>query len=181
MKYAGVENVAILDGGFNKWVQEKRAVSRTVTKAKERLYSGVIRKDMFVDKDYLLKNFDRLILLDVREPDYFAGKRKLDCIDRAGRLPGAINLPTSWIFTPERTFKSKEQFTTMAEAAVGTDRSKQQMDRPGFQVIHPVVRGNRGQRGDHVLPAPDDRPGAQGVRRREMSLGRASLLNAGTL
>jgi len=125
MKYAGLVNVAILDGGFNKWVQEKRAVSQTVTRAEERPYKGAVRKDMFVNKAYVLKNYDRLVLLDVREPDYFIGKRKLDCIDQAGRLPGAINLPTSWAFTPERTFKSKEQLTVLADAAVGTDRSKE--------------------------------------------------------
>jgi thiosulfate/3-mercaptopyruvate sulfurtransferase len=125
MKYAGLGNVAILDGGFTKWVQEKRAVSQTVTRATPKVYRGVVRKDMFVDKGYVMKQYKRLVLLDVREPDYFSGKRKLDCIDHPGRLPGAINLPTSWAFTPERTFKSKEQLTVLAEAAVGTDRSKE--------------------------------------------------------
>ena len=55
------------------------------------------------------------IVLDAREAKEY----------QLGHLPGAINLPTSWAFTPERTFKSKEQLTVLAEAAVGPDRSRE--------------------------------------------------------
>lgn len=42
--YGGVENVAILDGGFNKWKDEKRTVSTVVAKPKAGAYKGKTNK-----------------------------------------------------------------------------------------------------------------------------------------
>lgn len=123
LRYAGLDDVAILDGGMDKWIRDKKILSTKVVSAKEKLFRGKFRKDHFADKEYVQSRMGKIVLLDVREADIFTGKRKLDCITKLGHIPGAVNLPTSCAFNSDGTIKSKEALTALAEAAVGKDRS----------------------------------------------------------
>ena len=125
LQYAGIRNVALLDGGMNQWVKENKPISTTVIQAKKRSFQGNYQKDRFADKGYIKARLGKIILLDVREADYFAGKKKLDCVPRMGHMPGAFNLPTSCAFNDNGTFKRKESLTMIAESAAGKDRTKE--------------------------------------------------------
>jgi len=124
LQYAGIENVALLDGGMNKWISDKKPLSTEIVRIKDRPFKGNFKKErMFADKDYILKRMGKIILLDVREPEFFAGTKKLDCIPRMGHIPGAFNLPTSCAFNKDCTFKSKEELQKIAESAAGANRN----------------------------------------------------------
>ena len=125
LQYAGIVNVALLDGGYNQWVNQKKPTSSTIVKVERRPFTGNVKREMFADKQYILSRMGKITLLDVREPDYFTGKKKLDCIPKPGWIPGAVNLPTSCAFTDEGTFKDKQTLTALAEEAVGPDRAKE--------------------------------------------------------
>src|SRR3989339_1163156 len=49
--YGGIENVAILDGGFNKWKEAKKPVSTETVKPKGGTYQGKANKALFATKD----------------------------------------------------------------------------------------------------------------------------------
>ena len=123
LRYAGLDNVSLLDGGMNKWIRDKKPLSMDVVRAKEKLFKGKYRKDHFADKEYVQNRMGKIVLLDVREADIFTGKRKLDCITKLGHIPGAVNLSTSCAFNNDGTLKNKEVLTALVEAAVGKDRS----------------------------------------------------------
>jgi len=124
LQYAGIENVALLDGGMNKWINEKKPLSTEIVRIRDKPFKGNFNKEkMFADKDYILKRMGEIILLDVREPEFFAGTKKLDCIPKMGRIPGAFNLPTSCAFNKDCTFKGKEELKEIAESAAGSDRN----------------------------------------------------------
>jgi thiosulfate/3-mercaptopyruvate sulfurtransferase len=125
LQYAGIKNVALLDGGMNKWVANKKPLSTTIFQASEKPFRGKYSKAKFADKDYVQKHLGSIILLDVREPKYFYGQKKLDCIQKMGRIPGAFNLPTSCAFNEDATFKSKEDLAALAEAVAGQDKSRE--------------------------------------------------------
>ncbi|MEI6608679.1 MAG: rhodanese-like domain-containing protein [Deltaproteobacteria bacterium] len=125
LQYAGIENVALLDGGMNKWFLDKKPLSSNITRTKAKPFQGKYRKDKFADKDYIQSRLGKIILLDVREPDYFTGKKKMDCVPKQGRIPGAVNLPTSCAFNKDGTYKTKEELAAIAEAAIGKDRTKE--------------------------------------------------------
>jgi thiosulfate/3-mercaptopyruvate sulfurtransferase len=125
LQYAGIKSVALLDGGMNQWVKEEKPLSTNVVKAKGKLFQGKYNKDKFADKEYVQRRLGKIILLDVREPDYFTGKKKMDCIPKMGHIPGAVNLPTSCAFNKDGTFKDAEALTVLAEAATGKDRAKE--------------------------------------------------------
>jgi thiosulfate/3-mercaptopyruvate sulfurtransferase len=123
LQYAGIRNVALLDGGMNQWVKEKRSLSTVVAKAKGKPFTGRFNKDKFADKEYLRSRLGKIALLDVRERDYFEGKKKMDCIAAMGHVPGAFNLPTSCAFNDDGTFKSVEALSAIVEGVAGKDRS----------------------------------------------------------
>jgi len=123
LRYAGLDDVTVLDGGMDKWIRDKKALSPEIVGAKAKFFRGKYRKDHFADKEYVQSRLGKIVLLDVREADIFTGTRKLDCITRLGHIPGAVNLPTSCAFNSDGTIKSREALAALAEAAVGKDRS----------------------------------------------------------
>lgn len=124
--YAGVNNVAILDGGFNKWTADGKKVSTDAAKAKPKSYKGTFNKDVVAKKDYVLSMVGKATLLDVREAEFYGGSKKLDFVSRPGRLKGAVNLPTmSQVFLPEGIYKGKADLAAMAEKVIGTDKDKE--------------------------------------------------------
>jgi thiosulfate/3-mercaptopyruvate sulfurtransferase len=125
LQYAGLVNVALLDGGMNMWFLDKKPLSTDIVHTKKKHFQGNYRKEHFADKDYVKRRLGKIILLDVREPEYFAGEKKMDCVPQTGRIPGAFNLPTSCAFNKDGTFKTKEELAVIAEAATGKDRSKE--------------------------------------------------------
>ena len=123
LQYAGIENVALLDGGANKWMAEKKPLSTRIEKRKASKFKGKYVSEKFADKNYVKEKLDKLILLDLREREFFTGERKMDCVPMMGHIPGAFNMPTSCAFNEDRTFKTKEELTVIAEAAAGKDRN----------------------------------------------------------
>ena len=125
LQYAGIENVALLDGGINKWIAEKRPLSTEPVRGKEKPFQGTYKKEVFADKEYIKSRMGKVLLLDVREPEYFTGKKKMDCVPATGRIPGAFNMPTSCAFNADKTFKKKEELAAIVEAVAGNDRSRE--------------------------------------------------------
>jgi thiosulfate/3-mercaptopyruvate sulfurtransferase len=122
LQYAGIKNVALLDGGFNKWVLEKKPLSEKIEKRKAKKFRGAYSKEKFATSAYIKENLGKLILLDTREREFFRGEKKMDCVPKAGHIPGAFNMPTSCAFNEDKTFKSKEQLAEIVEAVAGKDR-----------------------------------------------------------
>ena len=123
LQYAGIENVALLDGGINKWIREKKPLSQKIERAKTKQFRGKYTGEKFADKNYIKERFGKLIILDVREREFFSGEKKMDCVPKMGHIPGAFNMPTSCAFNEDKTFKTKEELAFIAEAAAGKDRS----------------------------------------------------------
>lgn len=122
LQYAGIENVALLDGGMNKWLKEKKPLSTKVERRKTKDFQGKYSGEKFADKNYIKDNLGKLILLDTREREFFTGEKKMDCVPKVGHIPGAFNMPTSCAFNDDKTFKTKEQLAEIVEAAAGKDR-----------------------------------------------------------
>mgnify|MGYP000928282974 CR=1 FL=1 len=125
LKYAGIQNVAILDGGYDKWVADKKAVSTDAVKPKPKPYQAKVNEDLFVKKDYVMNNIGKVIIVDVREPDFFEGKKKLDFVAKTGRIKGAVNLPTSKAFKSDGTFKGKDELASIVANTIGKDTTKE--------------------------------------------------------
>lgn len=136
LKYAGVETVGVLNGGYTKWsIREKRPLSADFVRPKAKPYKGKFNKNLLATKDYVASRMGKALIVDVREPDFFNGKNKLPFVPKAGRIAGAVNLPTAQVFdkyppgehleTCCYTFKDTPQLKNMASGVVGSDLSRE--------------------------------------------------------
>jgi thiosulfate/3-mercaptopyruvate sulfurtransferase len=126
LRYAGVENVAVLNGGMNKWAAEEKPVSKDAVKPKAKPYRGKFNKQFVVNKAYVTGAMGKALIVDVREADFYTGAKKLDFVAKAGRIKGAVNLPTmSKVFNADGTYKSKAELETILKPVVGTDMARE--------------------------------------------------------
>lgn len=95
LDYLGYPRVAVLDGGFERWVKEGKPVQTDpVTPAPVTLPELTIREDRLATEEEVARALEtkEAAILDIRPPeDYTGAKRKDD--PRAGHIPGAKNLP----------------------------------------------------------------------------------------
>ena len=123
--YAGIENVAVLDGGYDKWLSENKPVSEEIVKPKPGVFTGVIDETMFVSKKYVEKMIGKATILDTREAiEYFAGQMRPVWV-RPGHIPTAKCLPTPWLWQEDMTYRSTDELREMARGVVGPDLSEE--------------------------------------------------------
>ena len=125
LKYAGLENVSVLSGGYNKWVSDKKPVSTEAVKPRSKPYKGKFNKEYMIKKSDIMNRLGKAVIVDVREPDFFAGKKKLDFVARSGHIKDAVNMPTSLVYEKDATYKPKEALAAIATPVVGADLSKE--------------------------------------------------------
>ena len=115
LRWLGHDAVAVLDGGFAKWIAEGRETMRA-RRQQERPFERRARADMTVDADevaQIARNPDWR-LLDARAPERYRGDT--EPIDKvAGHIPGAVNhffqsnLSTSGSFRPPRPARASRK------------------------------------------------------------------------
>ena len=125
LKYMGVGQVVLLSGGYNKWVADKKAISTDTVTPKARVFAGKVNEKLFVNKAYVLSKLGSAAIVDVREPAVFRGESKLPFVAKAGRIKGAVNLPTSLIYNADVTYKSAAELAAIAAGVVGADKSRE--------------------------------------------------------
>jgi thiosulfate/3-mercaptopyruvate sulfurtransferase len=132
--YAGVENVAILNGGYDKWAAEGKTTSTVAVKPTAVTYTGAVKKAMFVSKDYVEGKIGKSIIVDSRDPEFYFGIGMEPFYTRAGHIPGAKCLPSPWfwILTADKkgvvtygTWKDINLAREMASAVLGEDTSEE--------------------------------------------------------
>ena len=116
LKYAGVENVAILDGGYSKWEKDGKPVSTDTVKAKPGSFKVKADKAIIAGKDLVVSRIGKGAILDSRGPDAYFGITKVPFVSQFGHIPGAKNLPSAWIVGAEGLARSKAELEAMAGA-----------------------------------------------------------------
>jgi len=75
LKYLGVPNVAILNGGQNQWVKENKPLSQDMVRAKAKSFKVSITDKLYVNKAYVMDNLGKATIIDTRAP-LFSGQKK---------------------------------------------------------------------------------------------------------
>lgn len=123
--YAGITNVAVLNGGYDKWMKENRSTTAEEDNYKQTVYRGNLNRQIFVTRDYVVKNMGKSMIVDNRTPDVYFGVFLEPSAKRAGHIPGARCLPAPWIFTDEGTYKDTAELKEMASGVLGGDKEKE--------------------------------------------------------
>ena len=117
LKLFGHEQVYVLNGGYQKWIAEDRPLTSDLTSFKPTQYTVNFNRD----RDYRILlsevqdalNRSDVVMLDVRTPSEYSGDVFIDKPpkgdERAGHIPGAVNLEHTLALNEDGTFKSAEE------------------------------------------------------------------------
>ena len=92
MRWLGLDQAAVLDGGWQRWTAEGRPVSAAVPESRGAVLSAQARTGDTVDTAFVLEHLQNpaMCLIDARAADRFRGENEtLDPV--GGHIPGARN------------------------------------------------------------------------------------------
>jgi thiosulfate/3-mercaptopyruvate sulfurtransferase len=115
LDYLGLgDRAAVLDGGFNAWKAEGRAVSTEVPKVTRGKLTTRVRADAVVDAEFVKANIDKpgIRILDARTADFYNGTvtgQMAGGYPRQGHIKSALNIPFNTL--TDSTGKLKDKST----------------------------------------------------------------------
>jgi thiosulfate/3-mercaptopyruvate sulfurtransferase len=119
LRWMGHDAVAVLDGGFAKWIAEGRPTTSGAARRAPREFTGVPRADMAIDVNAVASRVGsrEWRLVDARAPERYRGES--EPIDRTpGHIPGAANHFFQWNLENGQ-FKTPEQLRARFGEAIG--------------------------------------------------------------
>ena len=123
--YAGVKNVAILDGGYPKWIAEGKSTTAETPVVQPIPYRAKVDEEMFVSIEYVRRHIGRVLILDARDADVYFGVTIEPFADKAGHIPSARSLPTPWMWNSDGTYKDTEILSAMASGVIGKHKANE--------------------------------------------------------
>lgn len=123
LRHFGASQVAILDGGFQKWTAEGRPTESGEPAPRHAKFDAMERDEIITKQELLAGSAPPL--LDARGQGRFEGS---EADPRpgvaAGHIPGARNLPFAALYDAHGTFKSMEELRQLfAEAGIDPAKS----------------------------------------------------------
>jgi thiosulfate/3-mercaptopyruvate sulfurtransferase len=109
LKYLGLQNVALLNGGWQLWATEKRPVETTAPTIEAVKFEPKFQADRLEEIDSLKKSIrsGTATVVDARSKDEFTGKEVRG--KRGGHVPGAKLLEWKELLLEDGRFKTPEQ------------------------------------------------------------------------
>jgi thiosulfate/3-mercaptopyruvate sulfurtransferase len=150
LRYYGHDAVAVLDGGFSRWVHEGRQVVREVADVPEATFTPRVRAELRATLDEVrtqLGSSDRL-LLDARDEATFFGATQRG--SRGGHIPGAVNLPAASLMLESGGWR------TPAEIRAAASETGVPLDQPVTAYCNGGVTATQLLFGLHLAGMPVD-------------------------
>jgi thiosulfate/3-mercaptopyruvate sulfurtransferase len=114
--YAGVADVAVLDGGFAAWTKASKRVATGMEFKDETDFEVKFVPGYIADKAQVLKGLGSAQIVDARPYDTYFGISKVPFVDQFGHIPGAFMLPASWITDANGMVRPKLELEAMVAA-----------------------------------------------------------------
>jgi len=120
LRHYGARQVAVLDGGFQKWTAERRPTESGEPAPRAARFDAEERDDEVVTKQQILAGEVRTALLDARGKARFEGSEPDPRPGvEPGHIPGACNLPFGALYNEDGTFRSRDEIRRLfAEADI---------------------------------------------------------------
>jgi thiosulfate/3-mercaptopyruvate sulfurtransferase len=118
LEFLGHRDVHILNGGWNKWVREKRAVQIASYLPARGKFIPHIQPHLLATEDWILENLSNtnLQMIDTRSPKEYTGEDVRSA--RGGHIPGAVNI--NWISNlksdDSKTFALEEELAELYDS-----------------------------------------------------------------
>ena len=124
LRWMGHDAVAVLDGGFAKWIAEGRPTASGVETRPAQVFTGTPRAEMAVDVDAVASHLGspEWRLIDARARERYRGEK--EPIDRTpGHIPGAVNHFFGGNLAADNTFKTPEELRAQFAPALAGARA----------------------------------------------------------
>ncbi len=119
LRWVGHEKVAVLDGGFAKWVAEDRPGETGEQPSSAHSFHADVASPLTVDAAFVEAHLSgsECVLIDSRAAERFRGDEEpLDSV--AGHIPGAKNLPHKGVLNDSGEFLSQEALRVRFETVL---------------------------------------------------------------
>jgi len=119
LRWLGHDAVAVLDGGWQAWLQAGKPTTQDVPQARPAKFVAQ-RRDVYVDAAYVLANLesDNMLVVDARSNDRFHGQNEtIDPV--AGHIPGAVNRLFRNNVDDKGRFRSSDELLREFRALIG--------------------------------------------------------------
>jgi thiosulfate/3-mercaptopyruvate sulfurtransferase len=146
LKIYGHEDVRLLDGGRQKWIEEHREFTTDPATPTATAYTAKDRNESIrVRRDEVLAGLadDSIALVDVRSPQEFSGELmappgyEQEGASRTGHIPGAQSVPWATAVRDDGTFKSTEELREIyGSKGVTADKEVRAYCRIGERSAH---------------------------------------------
>ena len=124
--YAGVKNVAVLEGGHPKWMAEGRQLATDKVEVTPVPYTSAVDSDTWVSTEYVKDHIGKAVLIDGRDPDtYFGVSIEEVFADMRGHIPTARCLPMAWAWEADGTYRPFELIANMVTGVAGEDKGQE--------------------------------------------------------
>ncbi|NIO42010.1 MAG: sulfurtransferase [Burkholderiales bacterium] len=133
LRWLGHDAVAVLDGGWQAWLQAGKPTTAEVPQARQTTFTARVR-DVSVDSAYVLANLEsgNMLVIDARSNDRFHGQN--ETIDPVGgHIPGAVNRAFRNNVDEHGKFRSSEELRREFNDLIG--------EMPLKKVVHQCGSG----------------------------------------
>jgi len=124
LEYLGCTNAHILNGGWDKWVEEGSPAEATINTLPENAFVADIQEDRLTEKDRILSRLgdEDFVIIDPREDEEYNGWT-LYGETRGGHIRDAVSVNYKWFFNSDKTVLSYEDLKDLLESReITTDK-----------------------------------------------------------
>ena len=122
----GHKKVGVLNGGWEKWVSEKRSTTQEYPSLQPKKFFGKVIQDTLAEKKWVRDRLSTkgVVIVDARLPKLYSGEEGEEI--RRGHIPGARNIYWETLLEGEevRVWKKKEELENLF-AASGVTKDKE--------------------------------------------------------
>ena len=117
LKYAGVKDVSILDGGVAAWQKAGLPLESGVKAPSPKIFTATIDKSILAEATDVeaIEEKGGTALVDARPASFFFGKEKAPASQAYGHIPGALNVDSAGFYDPKTNrLKPKAELAAIA-------------------------------------------------------------------
>lgn len=109
LKYVGVKNVSLLDGGWEWWIKKQRPVETSAPEVEPVDFQPDLQSERLEEIGALKESLGsrKVKIVDARSAEEYTGRENRG--KRGGHIPGAAHLEWKELLKPDGRFKSREQ------------------------------------------------------------------------
>ena len=120
LKYVGVKNISILDGGVAAWRSAGLPVETGTKAPSPKIFTATVDKSILAEANDVeaIEGKGGATLIDARPASFFLGKEKAPASKAYGHIPGALNIDSAEFYDAKANrLKPKAELVAVANAA----------------------------------------------------------------